>query len=398
MRSILIVTSTYPRWTGDTEPPFVQNLAYELSKEFRVTVLAPHCQGAKRLEVEGGVTVKRFRYCFAPFELLTYQGGILENLNNRRWTILLVPLYFLSLFVSIARLTWRREFSIIHAHWIIPQGLVAVLVRKLLRLTVPVAVTSHGGDLYALNTPLYRRLKKLVLENVERVTVVSKPMKKVCIELGAREERISVISMGVDTKQLFSSDKSYPRKSKRVLFVGRLVEKKGVEYGLEAVSKLSKKHPEMQFTIVGDGPRRPQLERMARNLGIETKVEFVGSRRHDQLPEYYLSSEILLLPSIIAESGDQEGLGLTAVEAMACECTVIASDLPATREFIQDGVSGYLVRPKASGVLVKLMDRLFGDVELIQRIGQTARRSVVDKYSWTTKGEQYRRMLREITG
>lgn len=390
------MTSTFPRWEGDTEPPFVRNLCLELSSKYSVTVLAPHFPGANVLENDEGLTVRRFRYCYTPWQQLSYQGGILENLKNRKWTLFLVPLFLVSLFFAIFRLLRGQTFSLIHAHWLIPQGLAVIVAKKILRVPTPVVVTSHGGDLFALKSAIFRGLKTRIMKDAQRVAVVSQKMREICIDLGVSENHVDVISMGVDTQDTFRPSSDDRREAQRVLFVGRLAEKKGVQYAIEAVARLTPAHPSLRLIVVGDGPERVELERRTRELGIDQVVDFLGSVENQRLPSIYQSCEIFLLPSVIAASGDQEGLPVTGLEAMACECAVVAFDLPATRELIQDGVSGFLVESRSADELVDRIDRLLRDSALSRRLGQTARDTVVDRYSWQSIGERYSQLFNSL--
>lgn len=101
MNSLLVLTSTYPRWDGDTEPPFVHLLCKELTSKYRVIVLAPHYPDARCHEVMDGVTVYRFRYFFPFAEHLAYDGGIIQNLKNNRFRVLLIPAFMFSQFINI---------------------------------------------------------------------------------------------------------------------------------------------------------------------------------------------------------------------------------------------------------------------------------------------------------
>ena len=133
-KKLLVLTSTLPRWKNDTEPRFVEYLGYELARHFEVVVLAPRCAGAARDEIlEHGaqsIRVHRFRYWLAPFESLAYEGGIMSRLRRNPLRVLLVPLFLIGQLHSIRRLHRIHQFDAIHAHWIIPQGLVATMLRN----------------------------------------------------------------------------------------------------------------------------------------------------------------------------------------------------------------------------------------------------------------------------
>ncbi|MGI9262428.1 MAG: glycosyltransferase family 4 protein, partial [Woeseiaceae bacterium] len=125
-KKLLVLTSTYPRWSGDTEPRFVEYLSQELAKSYEVVVLAPHCDGAARRETlskDGrSISVHRFRYFIPTLQSLAYEGGILSRIRRNPFRILLVPFFIAAQLYAISVLHRRYRFDAIHAHWIIPQG------------------------------------------------------------------------------------------------------------------------------------------------------------------------------------------------------------------------------------------------------------------------------------
>ncbi|MDX1696669.1 MAG: glycosyltransferase, partial [Thiohalobacterales bacterium] len=336
MRSILVLTSTYPRWHGDTEPAFVHLLNRQLARGFSITVLAPHYPGARRHEHMDGIEIYRFRYFFPAGERLAYDGGIITNIRKNRFKLLLAPLFVLSQLISTLALCRKHDFSLIHAHGVIPQGVVALLARRLLRSRIPVIATSHGGDLFSLQQGLLQSLKRYVFRHADMTTVVSEAMRQQLRAMGCAVDTVSVQSMGVDLQDTFVPEPVTTR-NRDLVFVGRLVEKKGVGTLIQALQILSQDYPELSLCVVGDGPDRPALEKLAQSLGVAGRVEFTGPVPNTGVPDYYRSARIAVVPSIVAADGDQEGLGLVAVEALGCGCATIVSDLPALRDVITDG-------------------------------------------------------------
>src|SRR5689334_22002135 len=168
---LLILASTYPRWPGDPEPGFVHELAKRLTDAFDVRVLCPHAPGAPREEEMDGVHVRRFRYAPAALETLVNDGGITTNLRRHRWKWTLVPGFLLALMVSSVRELRRARANVIHAHWLLPQGLIAALLVALSRAAPPFIVTSHGADLFGLRSKPLQAMKRLVARRAASVTV-----------------------------------------------------------------------------------------------------------------------------------------------------------------------------------------------------------------------------------
>lgn len=330
MKTLLVLASTYPRWAGDPEPGFVHELAKRLARDFRVVVLGPHAPGAKRREMLDGVDVVRYRYAPEQWETLVNDGGIVTNLKLHRWKLLLVPSFILMQAWWAWRLCRQERVDVVHAHWLIPQGVIAAWLGK------PFLVTSHGADLYALRSGPLRALKRFVLRKAWAATVVSNAMRDAMAELGADLAKVSVVPMGVDMSARFVPDDAVPRSRGELLFVGRLVEKKGLRHLLDALPAVLSERPDVVLTIAGFGPEEERLRAQVRELGLQDAVRFLGPVAQKDLPELYRRAALFVAPFVRAESGDQEGLGLVLMEAAGCGCPILAGDVPAVRDVVGD--------------------------------------------------------------
>lgn len=391
---VLVVTSTFPRWRADSEPAFVFNLCrYLRGRGMDIDVLAPHAAGAARHEVMEGLNVFRYRYFFTRLQSLAYSGGILARLARNPLNYLLVPWFLLAQAVAVIRRIRSVEYDVIHAHWLIPQGLICALARGTLGERAPALVcTSHGGDLYALEYPLFRALKKWAAARSDCLCVVSNAMKIRALTLGVDSARIRVMPMGVDLRHTFRPVEGVARVRRRLIFVGRLVEKKGLDTLLEALSRLADEYPDIELLIAGDGPLRVPLERKALALGLSGKAVFLGSVASDRLPDLYSSADIAVVPSVIAASGDQEGLGLVIIEAMGCGCAVVASALDAIGDVV-DAETGLFARPGDPADLAEKIRRLLEDPGYCRRLSERAREKVLSRFDWEITGEAYARLL-----
>ena len=394
---VLVLTSTFPRWKKDVEPPFVFELCQRLSDRFRITVLAPHTSGAKSMERMNGMWVIRFHYFVRNLQLLAYSGGILPNLKQHPWRGILVPFFLASEMRALARLLKSERPDLIHAHWLLPQGLVAALVLRVSRSSVPLLCTSHGGDMYGLRGRFFDGTRRFVLKQSTGLTVVSRAMRDEALSKGAREKATQVIPMGVDLKETFTPFEA-SRRVMQLLFVGRLVEKKGLSYLLKAMPSILRSHPGAKLTIVGSGPEETSLRGEAATLGLADQVDFAGPIENSRLPSLYREAEIVVFPSSVAQGGDQEGFGLVLVEALGCECAVVATDLPAVRDIIIHGTTGLLVPEKNVEMLARAIIALLGDSELRTALGREGRRFVVARYDWTVIADRYGRFIEELIG
>ena len=335
-RRLLVLASTYPRWQGDHEPGFVHELSRRLVDEFDVHVLCPHAPGSLRKEVIDSVSIHRFRYASDALETLVADGGILTNLQRAFWKWFLVPPFLLALIFACAGEIRRLRPHCIHAHWIVPQGLALALVSQFGRHCPPFLVTSHGGDLFALRGRLFGALKRWVLGKASAVTVVSTPMLREVFGLGVIATRASVVPMGVDFDERFSLDPEIRRVDGQILFVGRLVEKKGVKYLIEALPKIRAQVPGAHLVVVGGGPELGALTAQVHELGLNDCVQFRGPLPQGALPDLYRRASVFVAPFVDADSGDKEGLGLVTVEAIACGCPVVVGDVAVVADIFRD--------------------------------------------------------------
>lgn len=392
-----MLTSTLPRWVGDAEPRFVLDLARALAQNFEIEVIAPHAPGADLRETMEGMQVLRYRYWWPRWQGAAYEGGMVARIRENPLRALQLPFFFLALGWTVFR-RLRREprVDLVHAHWVIPQGLAALIARRLCGRTVPVLCTSHGGDLFGLKGRLLSRLKSVVLERCDGVTVVSSALAGKARDLAPPIEPI-VIPMGTDLEATFTPPPS-PRSPplRRLLFAGRLVPKKGVSHLLEAMARLRTSFPDATLTIAGDGPLLSDLKAQAGALNLEGVVTFAGPIPHARLAELYRKADIAVFPFVEAADGDQEGFGLVMVEAMGCGCAVVASDLPAVRDVIRPGETGFLVPPGDAEALAARIASMVREPEATLALGARGTAHALGHFDWKVTAERFVSVYRQL--
>ncbi len=394
---VLVLTSTFPRWENDTEPAFIFELSRRLTVSFDVTVLSPRTPGSKRKENMAGLRVIRFPYFFSQWEKLAmHGGGILNQLKTNPAYYLMVPFFLLGQLLAIIRLVRNEHFDLIHAHWLIPQGFIAALSLLITGKRVPLLCTSHGGDLFALKGKGLQRLKRWVMDKSAALTVVSTAMKKTVVDMGVAPDKVEVIPMGVDLKGLFTPDPGVQRKTDELLFVGRLVEKKGVHFLLEAMPAVLKKYPTVRLILAGSGPMEQELRQQAQRLQISDKVSFLGMVSQTELPAMYRKATLAIFPFIVAKSGDQEGFGLVQVEAMGCECPIIAGDLPAIHDIVIHEENGLIVESGNIRALADAIIQTLDDKDLRLKLAEKARMQVMERFDWEVIAGKYGKIYQAL--
>ena len=391
---LLVLASTFPADVGDGTPAFVADLARVEATAFDTVVLAPLVPGGRRQEVREGYEVRRYRFFPRRWEDLA-DGAILENLRARPSRWLQVPTFFLAGALAVRRAVRDTAPDVVHVHWIIPQGLMALLAAR----RVPWLVTTLGGDLYALTSGPARFLKRQVLRRAGAVTVMNQEMQRVVVDLGVPEAKVRVLPMGVELGRIHRPEDAAPRVSGRVVFVGRLVEKKGVTVLLDALRDLPA-GTDWSLDLIGDGPLRGELEAQAAPLG--DRVTFHGQLGAGDLGRRLAGAAVAVFPSVRARSGDQDGLPVALLEAMAAGTPIVASDLPGLSDAVAgssalpdataDGPAGGLVEPGDAAALTAALARLLGDGALREGMARAAVQRAA-AYSMDAIGARYVELL-----
>lgn len=387
------------RSVGDANPRFVLDLACTLTPWFDVTVLAPLAPGAREHEICEGVAIHRYRYApFRSWEQLAYRGGILPLLRQRPWLWLLVPLLLCGLIAATRRLHKRYRFDCVHCHWLIPQGLAAVLAFRGSNRPRLIA-TSHGGDAYTFRHGWKRRLLQCIARRVDALTVVSEPLRRMFEQEFALNSVHPIhIPMGVDVDSFLpgKADAEWARsiglQSPVILFVGRLVEKKGVSYLLDAMADPSLQHMRANLAIVGDGPLRSALEHQTAALHLEQQVKFLGAQPGRLLPRCYASADLVVAPSVQTADGDCEGLPTVLLEAMASGAPVVSTPVGGIPQLIEDKVSGVLVPPADSEQLARALASLLQCVDMRRTLAVNAR-AKASAFDWRRTAGAYKELI-----
>ncbi len=395
---LLVFTSTFPKWENDdATPPFVYELSKRLAKTFDISVLTPHCPKSKSFEIMSEMKLYRFRYFFRKYEKLAGNGGIIPTLNRNKFYYLLVPFFLFMQFSALIKIIKKEKPDIIHAHWIIPQGCIAALIKKIYK--IPFVVTIHGGDIFGLQGRILTNFKKFTLKNANKITVVSNAIKKEILEKTGKNLEVEVVPMGVDSN-LFNPNKKDDLLRKKykidgafLLFVGRLEEKKGVEYLIKAMPDIIKKYPKIKLMIIGYGTLEKKLKNLTKKLYLEKNIIFTGPIQNNLLPKYYASSDIFIGPSIQTKEGDTEGLGLTFVEAGLCNCVLIGSNIGGISDVVENNKTGFLIKQKDSREIAIAVIRLLDNKSLMKKIKSTVRKELINKYDWQIVTNRYKEIL-----
>lgn len=390
----MVLTSTFPRWKDDIEPPFVFELCRALH-DFDIHVIAPHAEGSLSEELMDGIHVYRFHYAPEKLEKLAYNGGISSNLKTSPWKYFLIQGFLLSQFFLAYRIAKKHDIHLIHAHWMIPTGLIGASLRELLPGENRLVVTAHGGDVHGLKGKIFSALRRWVAKEADCVSVVSQNLKQKALNEAWPAKHLALAPMGVDLQQNFIP-KLRNQTKPTVVFAGRLVSKKGVSHLISAMHEVIKHLPNCQLLIAGHGPLRQQLQQQTEELGLSQHVSFLGPYTITELPSILQRGNIAAFPFDTAVSGDEEGLGLTTIEAMGCGIPVIVGNVPAIHDVVIDEETGLIVDPKDYKKFSQQIVALLQDPEKQKRLVDNAHRFASSHFDWKVSANTYEIIFNRI--
>jgi glycosyltransferase involved in cell wall biosynthesis len=228
---------------------------------------------------------------------------------------------------------------------------------------------------------VYLRRREALKREARLFIAVAQSIRARLIERGFPEDRIVLHHIGVDT-ELFRPDPAVPREPV-VLFVGRLVEKKGVPHLISAMREVHARMPEAGLVIVGTGALRRTLERQARDLGV--RAQFLGFVSPDELRGWMNRARVLCVPSVTASTGDEEGVPVVTQEAMAMGLPVVGSRSAGIPDAVSDGTNGFLAPEGDAGALAAHLHALLTDAPLWERMSRASRERARDRFNLRTQ-------------
>ena len=391
---LLVLTSTFPRWADDVEPPFVFELCRRLT-EFEVHVIAPHAPGALDAEIMDGVHVHRFRYAPQRLETLAFDGGITANLKRSPWKYLLLQGFLLGMFFRALQVGRQHNIHLIHAHWLIPNGLVAAALKTLLPGDNKLLLTAHGGDVNGLRGKLFRALRRWVIGEADAVSAVSQPLLDCLQEELEQQAPLKLLAMGVDVAGSPNRQAS-AEAGQTLVYAGRLGPTKGLPHLLEAMRILVDDFPRVHLLIAGHGVMEAFLRARCKSLGLDRHVTFLGRYTLHELPDILLRANIAVLPFADTEDGNSEGLGLATIEAMACGLPVVAGDVAAIHSVIRHRETGLIVEASDHSALSQHIADLLENPEKANRLGTAGREFALAHFDWSISSSAYQALLKSL--
>ena len=381
---VLMVTSSYPKFPGDTTAPFIEEMARGVvARGHRVDVVLPRHPDLRRPDEAG---LRFFPYSYVPDDRLAlwgYAQSLASDVKVKRLVYALAPLVAASLRSGLAERLREARYDALHVHWVVPNAAMVYDVSR--SLQVPLVVSLHGSDVFlAERFAPAGWLAGRAFRRAGFVTACSGDLRQRAVALGADPARARTVPYGVDV-QAFRPDLDVtgvrarlgvPQGATLVLALGRLVEKKGFTHLVEAAAGLRDVH----VVIAGQGDLREDLLRQARAAGAA--VCFPGNLERGLMARALAAADVVAIPSVVDSAGNVDGLPNTLLEALASGRPVVASRVAGIPEVVHDGENGLLVPQKDAPALRAALVRLAGDPAGRERLGRAARAYAVEHLTW----------------
>lgn len=394
---VVMVTTSYPRFPGDTVGTFMEPIARGLAaRGHQVHVVLPWHSRLTRQGVEDGIHFHPVRYApHASLNVFGYAESLRADVHLRIAALLAAPLALQALVRATRRVSREVGATLLHGHWLIPGGAVVAAAGTAL----PVVVSLHGSDVYVAERHAIARLAaRASLRRIDWITACSDDLRARAIVLGADGARIDTIPYGVDVNR-FRPDPDARSACRRALGIGaddvvlftagRLVRKKGFEYVIDAVARLAPRWPAVRLVIAGGGDLDEALRSRVRDHGIGGHVQFVGVLAQPDVARHLAAADIAVMPSVRDEAGNVDGLPNTVMEALASGTPLVATTVGGIPSVVTDGHNGLLVPEKDAPALEAALERLLASPDERAALGAAARADAMASRTWDAVAERF---------
>jgi len=383
---IVMVTTSYPRFPGDSVGTFMEPIAKHVAaRGHEVHIVAPWHPLITRGKEEDGVFFHFFRYAPVPaMNVFGYAAGLRADVAVKGAAWMAAPLALAAGWFKAMRVAQKRHATVMHGHWVVPGGVIAAAARPAL----PLVVSLHGSDVFvAERTPSAGAAARRVFSRAGFVTACSEDLAQRAVALGAARNRIGVVSYGVDSRRFKPSPETRAAFRARigvgldqplVVAAGRLVRKKGFEYLIDAMAMLTGAH----LALAGDGDLAPELRERAHRAGVLGRVHFLGNLPQDEVGAWFGAGDVVAVPSVRDDSGNVDGLPNTVLEALASGTPVVATAAGGIASVVRHGDTGWIVPERDARALSSAVAGLLDDPARRERIGAAGRALVEGDFGW----------------
>jgi glycosyltransferase involved in cell wall biosynthesis len=358
----------------------------------RLEVLTPSREGRGGLQRVCGIPVYRYRYAPSRSEMLHQMVSAKKALDGL-WRLSLPGLGMVAAGALAARrLAGRTRYDVIHSHWPLPAGIIALAGASAFPDRPRLISTFHGAELAACSASrTLRRLLAGISSGLDAAVANSTYTASLVREMTGVAP--CVIPFGPSRASLGSDDRTARQRPALVLSVGRLVERKGFPILVRAAVRLRGRE---QVVIAGEGEAHEEIAREIAVRGVGDRVRIAGRVSGPELVRLYRKSSVFCLPAVVDRRGCTEGLGVVIVEAMNHGLPVVASRVGGIPDVVVHGETGLLVKPGDPEALARALLRLLGDPALARRMGEAGRSRAARLFSWERVVEDHLALYKKV--
>lgn len=378
---ILFINYEYPP-VGGGGGVGTSQLAEELAKYHDVDVITSSFKGLKRYEIQNGVNI--------------YRVPILNRKEkDTATTISMISFLPFSVLKGI-KLILKKRYDVINTHFAIPSGPTGIILSKLFGIAH--VLTIIGGDIYdpskklsPHNNKILRKIVKNVMKKSDRIVAISSDTKNRGLKFYNNKLEIDVVHYGLvapSYKNIDRNELGLNNTDFVIISIARLVKRKGFQYLIQAISKIENKN--IKLLVIGDGPERNNLIKLSKEMGIGSKVSFIGPIWGEKKYQFLSISDLFVLPSL------HEGFGIVFLEAMHCGLSIVATNNGGQTDFLVDGRNALLVPIKDSYALAEKIIELVED-KVIRSEMSSANRKDVQNFYIEKIAQKYMKIYEEVT-
>ena len=290
-------------------------------------------------------------------------------------------------FAKSARLASRCRFMAIHAGRVLPEGLVAWLVARIMR--IPVVIYAHGEEITTWRQPGKFKAMRFAYRHADRVVANSEFTREQLLELGVSPKRLMIINPGVDTERFkpglpcddLKNKIGLAPDQKLILSVGRLSRRKGFDTVIRSLPDILQQKLDVRYALIGVGEDCEYLANLARECGVLDRVHMLGHVAPEELPRWYNAADVFVMPNREI-NGDTEGFGMVFLEAAACGKPVLAGISGGTAAAVEHEITGLRIDGTSQHQVTEGLARILGDREFAMMLGRNGYVRVQRQFSW----------------
>ncbi|MCC6454710.1 MAG: glycosyltransferase [Caldilineaceae bacterium] len=332
-----------------------------------------------------------------------YVGTLLFCLRHSAssWRNSLRTLFHFGEAICLADEATRKEIDHLHVHFALNATTLAMIVARLTGITY--SFTAHANDIFA--NPILLPEKIAAARFIVAISGYNADFLQRVVPDDETRAKIEVVRCGIDVEHFSppsepqeETDREAQREKCMILAVGRLVEKKGYPYLIEACKQLADQGYAFDCRIIGDGPQAEQLAQLIKENNLEDYVHLEGVVFQEGLKDYLTRAEIITLPCVVAQDQDMDGIPNSLMEGMAMGIPAVSTSISGIPELIEDNHTGLLVPPNDATALANALARLLSDHDLRDRLGKSGREKVMAEYEIQKNTRQLLNIFRARLG